>query len=542
MHRSHTCVPAVAAVALACLAAGARPPAGLAAAPSAVAANPDSALAVVLGQLAGEPLTLEQALLAAADGSVAARTARAELDAARAALRREQGAFDPELFGETGRSSADQPTASFFAGADVLRTERTAGTLGARWRLRWGTELTAALDGVKTETNNAFASLDPEYSTSGRLSLRQPLLKGAGAAAAPALAVQRRAYEAAQAAHEDAVLAVRADVETAYWELHAAMRDLGVQRLIRERAAALLAEAATRASAGLVGPNQVANARTFLAEQEQAVLDREEALDAAADRLGSLIGRRPAGGAPRFLAASEPPAGFPAPDEEALVARALAANHELRAAERAVAAWGEQVRAAERNVLPRLDLLGSLGGSGLAGAGRDIVLPFGDQPETLRTATTGGWGESLDQVLRRSYPDWSVGLSFSLPLGGRADRGERDRLRAETARAEHLLEGQRRALADRVRASCRELRHGAQRLAAAREGVAAAEEQARIGLLEYHSGRTTAFELVRLSADLAAAQQRYSQALVRAARAAAVLRRLTANGYPESSVNKEMGS
>ena len=40
----------------------------------------------------------------------------------------------------------------------------------------------------------------------------------------------------------------------------------------------------------------------------------------------------------------------------------------------------------------------------------------------------------------------------------------------------------------------------------------------------------TAFEVVRLAADLATAQQRYSDALVRTARAAAVLRQLT-GGY-----------
>ena len=54
----------------------------------------------------------------------------------------------------------------------------------------------------------------------------------------------------------------------------------------------------------------------------------------------------------------------------------------------------------------------------------------------------------------------------------------------------------------------------------------------RIGVLQYENGRTSAFELVRLGGDLAAAQQRYSRALVRTARAAAVLRQLTGGDYP----------
>ena len=62
--------------------------------------------------------------------------------------------------------------------------------------------------------------------------------------------------------------------------------------------------------------------------------------------------------------------------------------------------------------------------------------------------------------------------------------------------------------------------------------MAASIKQVEIGMLEYRNGRTTAFEVVRLAADLATAQQRYSDALVRTARAAAVLRQLTGGWYP----------
>jgi hypothetical protein len=49
----------------------------------------------------------------------------------------------------------------------------------------------------------------------------------------------------------------------------------------------------------------------------------------------------------------------------------------------------------------------------------------------------------------------------------------------------------------------------------------------RIGLIEFSNGRSTAFELVRLGADFAVAQRRYSEALVRTAKASATLRQLT---------------
>ena len=94
-----------------------------------------------------------------------------------------------------------------------------------------------------------------------------------------------------------------------------------------------------------------------------------------------------------------------------------------------------------------------------------------------------------------------------------------------------------RALEDQVRSTWRELSHGKDRLKAAREGVEAAQEQVRIGLIEFHNGRTTAFELVRLGEDFAVAQRRYSEAMVRTAKAAAILRQLTSGGYPTTEVH-----
>jgi outer membrane protein TolC len=99
-------------------------------------------------------------------------------------------------------------------------------------------------------------------------------------------------------------------------------------------------------------------------------------------------------------------------------------------------------------------------------------------------------------------------------------------LNAEVERAEQQAIEIERTLQEDVRARHRELRHGLRRLELAREGVDASLDQVRIGTIEYENGRTTAFELVRLGADLATAQERYSDALVRTAKAAAELRRL----------------
>jgi outer membrane protein TolC len=137
-----------------------------------------------------------------------------------------------------------------------------------------------------------------------------------------------------------------------------------------------------------------------------------------------------------------------------------------------------------------------------------------------------GAGESINQAIARDNPRWSVGLVLEIPIGFREGGGERDRLSAEVERAEQRVVALERSLAEDVRARHRELTHGVRRVELAKLGVDASFEQVRVGQIEYENGRSTAFELVRLGADLAAAQERYSSALVGTAKAAAELGRL----------------
>jgi outer membrane protein TolC len=504
--------------------------------PQPAAADPDSALQQTLRQIAGEPLRLTDALGESLARSPEVQAVLAGVRAAGGAVRREQGAFDPRLFGEIERRVDDSPTAAFFAGADVLETQNTRAEAGARWRLPFGTEVTASLNTLRGQTNSSLVTVSPQYDTYGQLEVVQPLLKGLGRGSSAWRDAAQEGLALAQAQYDDVRFATVAEVERLYWALFAAERDHAVQLLIRDQAAAFLDEAQLRADAGLAGPGATASARVYFVQQSQAALDTEELYDRLSDQLATLMGRRPRGEPKRFHPADQPPATFPAFDEEALVTTAQTRSLQVAAAQRGVAAARALAAGARANALPRLDLFGTLGGHGLAGTGRVVPTSFDFNadgiPDTLRSDLDTGLGESIDQVLGRDFPAWSVGMRFEVPFGG-GDKGERDRLDAEVARAEQQLESVRREIEASVRAQVRELARGQARLALAAEGVTASLEQVRIGRLEFRSGRTTAFELVRLGADLADAQRRYSAALVRTAESAATLRRLTAGAYPD---------
>ncbi len=489
--------------------------------------NPDSALQKILEELSGTRLTLENALMAGQEKSTSVRQAEAVYRAARGTVRREKGFFDPVLFFSLNFEEVEAPTASFFSGAPILLTKQTTSQTGLRMNLPIGTELEASLNVIRLRTNSSFAFLNPQYTAFGNLSLRQPLLGGLRVSARKELTRAERELEAVKARYDQAVLDLEAEVESAYWDLYAAERNYAVRKLLQEQGEAFLRDAELRAQAGIIGPSQVASAQTFLAEQNILLLNEEEALDQLSDELSILLGIKPQNDSPRFIAVDNPSSEFPAQMLEDLMTNAIKYNFDVNAAKAEIAASRATARAAGWEALPKIDVVGSIGGNGISGTAQDVI--FGG--DTLLTTRGGSFGEAVSQVSKRDFKTWTVGVEVSIPIGFRSGLGEKERLQSQVVIAEQNYIEQVRNLEAQVRTSFRELSNGKRRIDAALAGVAAAQNQVRIGLIEFRNGRSTAFELVRLSADFAVAQQRYSEALVKTAKAAATLKALTSGKY-----------
>ena len=486
-------------------------------------ANPDDALTLALERIPGDPLALQEVVDAALAQAAPVWVAAAELRAAAGEVERERGRFEPEWYLDLERVAVDEPSASPFSGADVVELDQTRAETGVSLSLPTGTELEASLVTVRQETNSMFATLDPQYSSTSEFRFVQELL---GGPVHRDLSAAQQHLQAAEARREQADHWARARAEILYWDLYASIRDLAVQQLLRDRALALLRQVESRADAGLVGPVQVANARVFLATQELELIDREEALDALSDALAAFIDRRPR--SQRFRPLDHPPAAADLGPVEPILADARARNRSLAAARADIAALKSLAAAARGDRLPRAYVTGTLAGNGISGVGRNVLF----NADTTAAAYTGGLSRSLSRSLSGDFPSWELGLRVQIPLGNSGDRGEHRRLLAELDRLAHAYDEAARKLEAEIRGHYRALVNGTARLAAARAAVDAANEQVRIGRIEYDNGRSTAFELVRLGSDLAAAQQTYSQALVGSARARANLRYLTAGLHP----------
>jgi outer membrane protein len=492
-------------------------------------ADPDSAFSIALRQIPGSPIGLHEVIDTALANATSIRKAEAAYYAAEGSLRRERGEFDPELFFGINYLDQKMPTASFFAGAPVLATQQTNSYAGLRMNLPTGTQLELAMNAVSLKTNSTLAFLNPEYNAFGSLSIRQPLLRGLTIAGRKRLAQAEQQADAAKVRYDQEIINVSSSAEQMYWDLYASERDYAVQIITRDRAKEFLHETELRAKAGLIGPNQVANARTFLAGQELTLLEKRAELERRSEALSAFAGISLDKEQRTFLAADEPPENFPPGSSDVLVDHVLSNNNDIIAAKKDLESAQILASAAGWEALPSIDLVGSIGGNGLAGTGQQVII----LNDTLPIPDTKRFSNALSQAAKRDFPTWSIGVEISIPIGFRNGLGEKDRLEALVLDARQNLLQKSRTLEQHVRSTYRELSDGKDRLGFARQDVEAAQEQVRIGDIEFRNGRATAFELVRLGEDLAIAQQRYSSALVRTAKAAAQMRQLTSGWYPE---------
>ena len=110
--------------------------------------NPDSSLSVILNGLRGTSLSLSEAIGYAKKNSTSIGKAEALYSASLGSLRKERGYFDPELYFQLNYQDIKAPTASFFAGADVLSTQQTTSQSGLKLKLPVGTQFELSLNTV----------------------------------------------------------------------------------------------------------------------------------------------------------------------------------------------------------------------------------------------------------------------------------------------------------------------------------------------------------------------------------------------------------
>ena len=178
-------------------------------------------------------------------------------------------------------------------------------------------------------------------------------------------------------------------------------------------------------------------------------------------------------------------------------------------------------------MLPRLDLVAAYQRRGLAGGLNPDAMNLNGAPPVLPPPVSGGTGRSFGTIGENQFPDASVGLSFSLPIGNRTAKANLAIAKSRVSQANVGITAAEQSVGAEVRNAVFSLETASQRIEAARASREAAEIQLGAEEERFKAGLSTNFLVLTRQNDLTLARVTETDALTDYRKAETALARAT---------------
>ncbi|HEX9024296.1 MAG TPA: TolC family protein [Geobacteraceae bacterium] len=402
-------------------------------------------------------------------------------------INRNKAIYDPLLTLQTSYSDALQPTT--FVGGQAFSYGRMFQADSSLSQLFWsGATATAGF----TNTFNSvsiYAPLSNFWQSSLGITLTQPLLKNFGRETTEFNINVSRLSKSASLEHLNTrLLNTVAQVRTEYFRLYGLREQLQVARTSLELARRILSDTRAQVAAGVLPAMEITNAEFGVYSRERELIDAEKAVSDEVDVLRLLLQIKEKGD----IVTSDQPrrAPFEVSEEEEL--KLAMGRPDIREQKRNLEIAELQTRVFSDRTKPDLSL--STSGS-LVGLDHT-------------------YSRNLQTLVSADYPAWSVGLTFTYPLGNNAADNDyrKSRLKAEQTAVQirSLEEG----AANDVKSAIRGIVSSYKQIAVAERGRAYAEERLRAYLRKKDVGLATNKDVLDVENDLVAAKNNQIQAVV----------------------------
>ncbi len=391
-----------------------------------------------------------------------------------------EGVFDPLLSADIGATDNNTQPVTVIA----LAEERTATwNAGVQKRFSTGTEMDLRWNNGDLNTNSDIYLFDPVYNTGVEVSISQPLLKGRGSEVQMAdLNSALTQLEASSFQVDSAAADLAATVKKAYWELVFAHQNLDVLQLALTLAKKLRDDTLTKINAGKLAKIDIYQPESEVALREQDLITGERAVGVAEDNLKFLMNSHD------WLAPFKPvnlPDTTPVePDITAVLNNALTNRPDVKAASLQIKASDYQVTKAKNEILPDLNLFGSLG--------------YGGTGDT--------YGSAIDNSFSNSDTQWQVGVSLSRPFDNSLAEGQHRQALALRNKNRTSLELLKQEIRRTVRVTLRDVELALKAIGATSKTALATEKRLEAEQAKFDAGRSTTL-------DVLIAQQDYASAL-----------------------------
>jgi outer membrane protein len=427
----------------------------------------------------------------------------------RNAITRAFGVFDPFASASFAATRTRTPSNSLLAGAATLNSLVQPFSMQFQQTLESGTQYSILFNDLRSSSNSAFSTFNPQLNSSINFSFSQPLLRNRGMYVTRLpISIARSRLRAADYNFQDQLIQLITAAENAYWDAVGARETLRVQEESLKLADAALTRAQKELELGATSPLEIYQPQANKANAElgvsQARYRLAETEDALRRQMGADLDPKVRTLPIVLTATLEPPITPPRIDPEDAIATALRLRPDLKTVVQSMDADDLSIRQSSNNLRPDLSLTAQYGSSGLGGIfypGTNLL-----NPGAPVLPIVGGLGDALGSVFGFSNPVYGFGLTLRLPIKDRrtaadlADavnqkrldalkqRSAEENIRLQVVTAVNLLESSKEGI--RIATIARDL----------------AQKRVDADQKRYELGATTLFFVLASQADYVAAE------------------------------------
>lgn len=348
--------------------------------------------------------------------------------------------FDPAITGSlTAQHSSTPEAEQQLAGAAVYTTNTTTGSIGLTEGFSTGTSISASFNSLAQSSNASTYTYNPFVSSGLGVTLTQPLLRGFGPTVNRRyIRIAKNNQKATDQLFREQAIETVTGITYLYYDLVSLLDDVGVKRETLVTAQKLYEDNQAKVEQGTLAPielvraqAQVAAARQDLANSEGFELQQELIVKTMLSRKGTTDPLLREARVVPTTTIQIPPAEDPTPPQQ-YIDEAFRNRPELQGGRIQIENTQIAMKGTRNEMLPQLDLVGTLQNGGLAGQVNSLnpALGAGISSGPVDPSLVGGFGSSLEQILAHNYPTYAIGINLNLPLRNRI--AEADYIRDQT--------------------------------------------------------------------------------------------------------------
>jgi outer membrane protein len=361
--------------------------------------------------------------------------------------------FDPQITGTLQLDKNDTESVSVFSPVPVVAQNTYTANFGYTQGFEWGGALTGVFNNTHTTTNNPTSLLTPQLGSNFQFRFTQNLLQGFGFLPNTRfIRIAKNNQEISDVAFRLQIITTVDQIENMYWDLVYAFENVRVQQESLTYAEKALEDAKHQAQVGTAPPIQVVSAQSTLATDQQNLIVAQNNLQLQELLMKNALSRSIED---PVLAEADviPTSGMLLPQQEPvipiqeLINDALQHRAELVESRIDLNSRDLNNKAVRNALLPTLQAFAYYGGSGVGGdinptvpscstTSSSFCFNPAKAPPPFQSATSVGYGSTLNQLVNSTAPDKGIGLSLTIPIRNRLAQSNQVRAELEYRQAE----------------------------------------------------------------------------------------------------------